>query len=98
LGFEPGDKPLPVERFSSYLKETDNILLQGVRLMLVKKLIALKIINGSYLSLDSCPIEANVRENNLKTSVMCRYLKKPPKNNHDYRIGVFPTFVSEKPR
>ena len=39
LGFEPGDKPIPVERFSSYLKDTDNKLLQEVRVSLVKKLI-----------------------------------------------------------
>jgi len=97
LGFEPKEKPVPVERFSSYLKETDNFTLHEVRIMLVRKFIQSKIIKGGYLSLDSCPIEANVRENNLKTSVRYRYLKdRPPKNDPDCRIGVFPTFVSGK--
>ena len=97
LGFEPGDKPIPVERFSSYLKGTDNTLLQEVRVSLVRKLIELKIIKGNYLSLDSCPIKANVKENNLKTSVRYRYLKEnPPRNDPDCRIGVFPTFISGK--
>jgi len=97
LGFEPGDKPIPVERFSSYLKSIDNTLLQEVRLMLVKKLIELKVIKGRYLSVDSCPIKANVRENNLKTSVRNRFVKgRPPKNDPDCRIGVFPTFISGK--
>jgi len=97
LGFVPGDKPIPVERFSSYLKNTSNSLLQKVRISLVKKLIELKVIKGDYLSVDSCPILANVKENNLKTSVRYRYLKdRPPKNDKDCRIGVFPTFTSGK--
>ena len=40
---------------------------------------------------------ANVKENNLKTGVRYRYFKKrPPKNDKDCRIGVFPTFTSGK--
>ena len=97
LGFVPGDKPIPVERFSSYLKSTNNSILQEVRLMLVGRLIELKVVKGKYLSVDSCPIKANVKENNLKTSIKYRYLKeRPPKNDPDCRIGVFPTFVSGK--
>ena len=69
LGFIPGDKPVPVERFSSYLKNADNKLLQKLRISLVEKLIELKVIKGKYLSADSCPIKANVKENNLKTNV-----------------------------
>lgn len=97
LGFTPGDKPVPVERFSCFLKDTDNSLLQEVRVSLVKKLIGLGIIKGKYLSVDSCPIAANVKENNLKTSVRNRFTKsKPPKNDKDCRLGVFPTFTSGK--
>tara|TARA_Y100000294_G_C8545979_1_gene333169 strand:- start:115 stop:1395 length:1281 start_codon:yes stop_codon:yes gene_type:complete len=97
LGFAPGDKPVPVERFSSYLKSTSNSILQEVRLMLIRKLIESEVIGGKYLSVDSCPIKANVKENNLKTNVRYRYLKdRPPKNDKDCRIGVFPTFVSGK--
>jgi len=99
LGFVPGDKSVPVERFSSYLKNADNSLLQEVRVSLVRKLIELKVIKGKYLSVDSCPIKANVKENNLKTSVRSRFVKgRPPKNDPDCRIGVFPTFVSGKTR
>jgi len=68
-------------------------MFQKVRISLVKKLIQLKIIEGDYLSLDSCPIKANVKQNNLKTNIRYRYLKdRPPKNDPDCRIGVFPTF------
>jgi len=97
LGFEPGDKPIPVERFSCFLKETDNKLLQEVRISLVKKLIGLGIIKGKYLSVDSCPIMANVRQNNLKTSVRSRFAQsKHPKNDPDCRLGILPTFTSGK--
>ena len=99
LGFEPGIKPIPVERFSSFLRSTDNSLLQKIRMSLVRKLIDCGIISGKYLSVDSCPILANVKENNPKTSVNYRFLKdKPPKNDKDCRIGVFPTFLSGKTR
>jgi hypothetical protein len=97
LGFEPGEKPIPVERFSCFLKDMDNKILQEVRISLVKKLIECKIIKGKYLSADSCPILANVKENNLKTSVRHRFYKdRPPKNDKDCRIGVYPTFPSNK--
>ncbi|MBA7510854.1 hypothetical protein ES705_02843 [subsurface metagenome] len=97
LGFEPDDKPIPVERFSSYLKNTYNLLLQEVRVSLVKKLVELKAVKGEYLSVDSCPIMANVKENNLKTNVRSRFVKsKPPKNDPDCKMGVFSTFISGK--
>ena len=97
LGFSPGDKPIPVERFSSYLKSVDSTLLDKIRISLVRKLIELGLIKGKYLSVDSCPILANVKENNLKTSIRYRYFKdRPPKNDTDCRIGVFPTFISDK--
>jgi len=97
LGFEPGVKPIPVERFSAFVKSTDNSLFQDIRLSLLRKLIDLGVITGKYLSVDSCPILANVKENNLKTNVKYRYLKdRPPKNDKDCRIGVFPTFLSGK--
>ena len=97
LGFEPGDKPIPVERSSSYLKSVDNRLLQEVRISLVRKLIELEVIKGEYLSVDYCPILSDVKENNLKTSVRYMFLKdRPPKNDKDCRIGVSPTFISNK--
>ena len=99
LEFEPGDRPVPVERFSCFLKDTDNKVLQEIRVSLVKKLIDLKIIKGKYLAVDSCPILANVKENNLKTSVRNRFYKdRPFKNDKDCRIGVSPTFTSGKTR
>ena len=69
-------KPLPsIERFSRFLGQTPNKLLQDIRLNLVDNLIKADQIKAKYLSLDSCPIPACVKENNLKTSVKDRFLK-----------------------
>ena len=65
-GLESGTKMLPVERFSSFLRDTDNLYFQKTRGSLVKKLIHLQIIKGDYLSLDACTIKAKVKQ---KTSL-----------------------------
>jgi len=97
LGLFPETDPFLQKRFSCFLKDTDNEVLQEIRVALVRKLIECKIIKRNYLSADSCPIFANVKENNLKTSVRYRFLKdRPPKNDKGCRIGVFPTFTSGK--
>lgn len=50
-------RPLPsVERFSAFLQDKDNILLQSIRNKLVHKLIECNLIKGGILSIDSCPI------------------------------------------
>ena len=61
LGFPPGRKMIPVERFSAFLRDTDNLLFQQIRESLVKALISRRVIRGRYLSLDACPIKANVK-------------------------------------
>ena len=92
LGFEPGIIP-PVERFSHFLREEDNRLLQRIRENLIKRLISSGEIKGSHLSLDTCPIKANVRQNNLKTNVKNRFNKNfIPKGDPDARLGAFAVF------
>jgi len=87
-------KPLPaIERFSSFLRDTDNKDLQKIRIDLVHELINLKIISGKYLSIDSCPILAKVKENNLKTNVKDRFNKNHIcKGDPDAKLGVMVTF------
>lgn len=42
-------------------------------------------------------LKTGVKQNNLKTNIRYRYIKdKPPKNDPDCQIGIFPTFVSGK--
>ncbi len=87
-------KPIPtVERFSSFLRDTDNKNLQKIRIDLVHKLINLKIISAKNLSIDSCAILAKVKENNLKTNVKDRFNKtRVCKGDPDVKLGVMVTF------
>lgn len=93
-GLETGKNPNTIkERLSSFLRITPNHLLQQIKQSLVSELASLGEINGHFLSIDSCPIIANVKENNLKTSVKDRYDKsKIPKGDPDAKLGVIITF------
>lgn len=93
LGFEPGIIP-PVERFSHFLRKENNRLLQRIRENLVKRLISSGEIKGNFLSLDTCPIKANVKQNNLKTNVKNRFNKNSiPTGDPDARLGAFAIFT-----
>jgi len=89
-------KPIPsVERFSSFLHDTPNSSLQNIRIHLVKQLALAGEITFKYLSADSCPTEANVKENNLKTIARDRFDKsKIPKGDPDCRLGTIVIFPS----
>jgi hypothetical protein len=91
-------KPLPsVERFSEFLREKDNNALQKIRIQLVHELTSMGLIRGNYLSIDSCPLLAKVRENNLKTNVKDRFNKERIlKGDPDARLGVMVTFAKSK--
>jgi len=91
-------KPTPsVERFSDFLINTVDSDLQKIRINLVKELIELKVISGNYLSIDSCPILAKVKENNLKTNVNDRFNKERVcKGDNDAKLGVIVTFAKSK--
>jgi transposase len=93
-GIEPGANPNTIkERLSSFLRDTPNSILQQIQQYLVLELISLREISGQFLSIDSCPIFANVKENNLKTTVKDRYDKaKNPAGDPDAKLGVIITF------
>jgi len=88
-GFQPGS-PIPSkERFSSFLRNTPNDLLQKLKRILLNELIKLGEVKGEYLSIDSVPIKSKVRENNLKTSCANRFNKSnPPKADSEAGLGV----------
>jgi hypothetical protein len=90
VGFNPYQAPPSIERFSEFLRETPNPLLQNVRILLVQRLLDEKIISGKHLALDSCPILAKVRENNFKTAVFQNRFDKTqkPRGDQDARLGV----------
>ena len=91
-------KPLPsVERFSEFLRDKNNDALQKIRIHLVQELISTGTIKGNYLSIDSCPMPAKVKQNNLKTNVKDRFNKKRIcKGDPDARLGVMVTFAKSK--
>ena len=89
LGFNPLKKPPPKERFSHFLRTTPNEEFQLRRSLLVYCLIEEKVITGTSIALDSCPIEAKVKENNLKTSVKDRFDKMHiPSGDPEAKMGI----------
>jgi len=89
LGFSAFARPPSKERFSCFLRTTANRDLQCIRLGLVRALRDEKVISGHIIALDSSVIEANVRENNLKTAVKDRFDKsRRLKGDPDARLSV----------
>lgn len=95
LGLDPFRKPPSDERFSDFLRSNPNGYFQIVRKSLVQELINDGVISGNGVALDSCPIEAIVKENNLKASVKDRYDKhRLLSGDKDARLGVSIHFLS----
>lgn len=90
LGFNPLKSTPPIERFSHFLRSTENSVLQTVRLSLVRDLISEGVITGKVIALDSCAVVAPLRENNLKTCLgHSRFDKsQPPKGDPQTGVGV----------
>lgn len=83
-------KPLPShDRYSRFLRDTPNQIFQKIRTCLVKELIKEGHVFGNYLSIDSMPIIANVKQNNPKIFVKNRFDKSNlPKADKDARLGI----------
>lgn len=89
LGFPLWKAPPSIERFSRFLRNTPNEKLQTIRLLLVKHLFEEEVISGEIVALDSCAIEANVKENNLNTAVASRFDKTiTPAGDPEAKLGV----------
>jgi transposase len=97
LGLDPVKKLPSIERFSAFLRDTDNSVLQAIRLAMVKELIKEEVISGRVLALDSCSVVAPLRENNLKTRVShLRFDKnKPPSGDPETGVGIRVHFTGE---
>lgn len=89
VGFNPYVTPPSLQRFSQFIRNTPHSALQEVRIQLVHLLLQEGVVSAKHLVMDSCPILANVRENNLKTAVSNRFEKsRRAKGDHDARVGV----------
>ncbi len=81
------------ERFSAFIRNTPNSIFQNVKKSLVLRLIELGQISGKFIAADSCPIKANVKENNLKTNMKNRFVKNHmPEGDKDAKLGIIVTF------
>ena len=98
LGLNPLKSLPTVERFSHFLRCTENSVLQQIRLALVRELIREGVIVGKVLALDSCSVVAPLRENNLKTSLARSRFDKtqPSKGDPEAGVGVRVHFSTQK--
>jgi len=95
LGLDPLKRLPSDERFSDFLRSNPNGYFQVIREALVQELIHEGVISARGVGLDSCPIEAFVKENNLKTSIKDRYEKhRLLPGDKDARLGVSIHFPS----
>lgn len=79
IGFDVLRQPPSVERFSSLLRDTSNEQLEQVHNTLARRLAESNAITPKILVIDSCPVPAPVKENNLKTALRKnRFNKKDP--------------------
>jgi len=86
LGFDK--QPPSRHRFEEFLHKTPNQLLQEIRKTQIKTLVDLGILNGEYLSIDSTPVVAWVKQNNPKMNVLGKFDKnKFPQGDPDARLG-----------
>lgn len=99
IGLDPLGSIPSVERFSDWLRTTDNNALQAIRIELIHSLFNEHALKGRILALDSCPILSPVRENNLKTSVRDRFNKERfPKADPTARLGVLASYTRPESR
>lgn len=76
-------------KFTRFIREFDNDILQTVMQSQVLKASDLSLIDSSFIALDATPVKANVSNNNLKSFKKDKFSKKfPPKADKDCRLGV----------
>ena len=75
--------------FTRFIRNFDNDLLQSLMQSAVIKASELMLIDSSFISLDSTPVKANVRNNNPKSFSHNKFSKdNPPKADKDCALGV----------
>ena len=75
--------------FTRFIRDFDNELLQKLMQSAVLKAAELMLIDSSFISLDSTPVKANVRNNNPKSFQSNKFSKEhPPKADKDCALGV----------
>lgn len=76
-------------KFTRFIREFDNDLLQSVMQSQVLKAVDLTLIDTSFIALDATPVKANVSNNNPKSFRKNKFSKdEPPKSDKDCSLGV----------
>ena len=83
-------KELPsYAKFTRFIREFDNDLLQSVMQSQVLKAVDLTLLDTSFIALDATPVKANVSNNNPKSFRKNKFSKdEPPKADKDCALGV----------
>lgn len=83
-------KDLPsYAKFTRFIREFDNDLLQKVMQTQVLKAFDLTLIDTSFIALDATPVKANVSNNNPKSFKKNKFSKNnPPKADKDCSLGI----------
>ncbi|MFN3966588.1 MAG: transposase, partial [Endomicrobiia bacterium] len=89
--------PVNKELFSSFIRDTPNSFFKSIENSIINELISLGQIKGEYLSTDSCPVFANIKENNFRTNVPHRFDKTIiPDGDPDATLSTYTEYRPEK--
>ena len=88
-GFDISHELPSYAKFTRFIREFDNDILQTVMQSQVLKAADLSLIDSSFIALDATPVKANVSNNNPKSFKKNKFSKAShPKSDKDCRLGV----------
>lgn len=88
-GFDISRELPSYAKFTRFIREFDNDILQTVMQSQVLNAPGLSLIDSSFIALDATPVKANVSNNNPKSFKKDKFSKaSPPKADKDCRLGV----------
>ena len=88
-GFDISHELPSYAKFTRFIREFDNDILQTIMQSLMLKAADLSLIDLSFFALDATLVKANVSNNNPKSFKKNKFSKAfPPKTDNDCRLGV----------
>lgn len=88
-GFDLTKKLPAYHAFERFFKNFEHTLLQKLMTEQVQNLYELKIVDASFIAIDSTPMSANTKQNNPKSFCSGKYAKENhPKSDPDCGLGV----------
>lgn len=88
-GFDITKKLPSYWTYDRFLRKLDHSLLEKIMQTQVKQLCSLRVLDASFIGLDSTPVLANTRQNNPKSFTKNKFdPKNQPKSDKDCALGV----------